>query len=89
MGLERFEGRTAVLVQSGVDTVSYTLDEGLIEFGTGKLYFVCCKYYMYMPVYCTCPLVTCKFISQTHTHTYIHMHTFMPYSLFILQVELH
>lgn len=32
--LERRNGRTEVLVQSGVDTVSYTLDEGLIEFGT-------------------------------------------------------
>ena len=32
--LERREGRTEVQVQSGVDTVSYTLDEGLIEFGT-------------------------------------------------------
>ena len=34
MSLERRNGRTEVLVQSGVDTVSYTLDEGLIEFGT-------------------------------------------------------
>ncbi len=32
--LERHEGRTEVIVRSGVDTVSYTLDEGLIEFGT-------------------------------------------------------
>ena len=32
--LERHDGRTEVLVQSGVDTVSYSLDEGLIEFGT-------------------------------------------------------
>lgn len=32
--LERNNGRTEVLVQSGVDTISYTLDEGLIEFGT-------------------------------------------------------
>ena len=32
--LERRDGRTEVIVQSGVDTVSYTLDEGLIEFGT-------------------------------------------------------
>jgi len=32
--LERHDGRTEVLVQSGVDTISYTLDEGLIEFGT-------------------------------------------------------
>lgn len=36
MGLERYEGRTEVLVQNGVETISYTLDEGLIEFGTGK-----------------------------------------------------
>ena len=34
VNLERRNGRTEVLVQSGVDTVSYTLDEGLIEFGT-------------------------------------------------------
>ena len=32
--LQRHDGRTEVLVQSGVDTISYTLDEGLIEFGT-------------------------------------------------------
>ena len=34
VNLERRNGRTEVLVQCGVDTVSYTLDEGLIEFGT-------------------------------------------------------
>ena len=34
MDLERRNGRTEVLVRSGVDTVTYTLDEGLIEFGT-------------------------------------------------------
>jgi intraflagellar transport protein 172 len=32
--LERRGGRTEVMVKSGVDTVTYTLDEGLIEFGT-------------------------------------------------------
>ena len=32
--LERNEGKTDVLVNEGVTTVSYTLDEGLIEFGT-------------------------------------------------------
>nr|CAB3255301.1 intraflagellar transport protein 172 homolog [Phallusia mammillata] len=32
--LERTEGKTEVLVQEGVNTVTYTLDEGLIEFGT-------------------------------------------------------
>ena len=32
--LERHDGKTEVLVQSGVETISYTLDEGLIEFGT-------------------------------------------------------
>ena len=32
--LQRRDGHTDVLVKSGVDTVSYTLDEGLIEFGT-------------------------------------------------------
>lgn len=32
--LERKEGRTDVLVNEGVNTVAYTLDEGLIEFGT-------------------------------------------------------
>ena len=34
MNLERRNGRTEVLVQSGVESVTYTLDEGLIEFGT-------------------------------------------------------
>lgn len=34
MNLTRQNGRTEVLVQSGVDTLSYKLDEGLIEFGT-------------------------------------------------------
>lgn len=32
--LERTDGKTEVLVNEGVSTVSYTLDEGLIEFGT-------------------------------------------------------
>ena len=32
--LERANGKTEVLVDEGVTTVSYTLDEGLIEFGT-------------------------------------------------------
>jgi intraflagellar transport protein 172 len=32
--LERADGKTEVLVNEGVTTVSYTLDEGLIEFGT-------------------------------------------------------
>ena len=34
VNLERRNGRTEVMVKTGVDTVSYTLDEGLIEFGT-------------------------------------------------------
>lgn len=34
MDLERVEGKTDVTVTEGVNTVSYTLDEGLIEFGT-------------------------------------------------------
>ncbi|XP_074640366.1 intraflagellar transport protein 172 homolog [Tubulanus polymorphus] len=34
MGIERNEGKTDVIVNEGVQTVSYTLDEGLIEFGT-------------------------------------------------------
>ena len=34
-GIERKEGKTEVMVQSGIENVSYTLDEGLIEFGTG------------------------------------------------------
>lgn len=34
MDLERNEGKTEVIVNEGVSTVSYTLDEGLIEFGT-------------------------------------------------------
>ena len=32
--LERAGGKTEVLVNEGVTTISYTLDEGLIEFGT-------------------------------------------------------
>ena len=32
--LERVDGKTEVVVNEGVSTVSYTLDEGLIEFGT-------------------------------------------------------
>ncbi|XP_064911402.1 intraflagellar transport protein 172 homolog isoform X1 [Columba livia] len=32
--LERNDGKTEVIVSEGVNTVSYTLDEGLIEFGT-------------------------------------------------------
>ncbi|KAI1241384.1 hypothetical protein IHE44_0009870 [Lamprotornis superbus] len=34
VGLERSDGKTEVIVSEGVNTVSYTLDEGLIEFGT-------------------------------------------------------
>ena len=34
--IERHEGKTEVLVQSGMETLSYALDEGLIEFGTGN-----------------------------------------------------
>ena len=34
MDLERNEGKTQVWVQSGMDMLSYSLDEGLIEFGT-------------------------------------------------------
>lgn len=34
MDLERVEGKTEVVVTEGVSTVMYTLDEGLIEFGT-------------------------------------------------------
>ncbi|KAJ8009128.1 hypothetical protein DPEC_G00085660 [Dallia pectoralis] len=34
MDLERSNGKTEVIVTEGVNTVSYTLDEGLIEFGT-------------------------------------------------------
>jgi len=32
--IERRDGKTDVLVNKGVSTVNYTLDEGLIEFGT-------------------------------------------------------
>lgn len=32
--LERADGKTDVIVTEGVNTVTYTLDEGLIEFGT-------------------------------------------------------
>ncbi|XP_028296342.1 intraflagellar transport protein 172 homolog isoform X2 [Gouania willdenowi] len=34
VNLERVDGRTDVIVTEGVHTVAYTLDEGLIEFGT-------------------------------------------------------
>ena len=34
MDLEKADGKTEVVVQEGVQTISYTLDEGLIEFGT-------------------------------------------------------
>ncbi|XP_012868986.1 PREDICTED: intraflagellar transport protein 172 homolog [Dipodomys ordii] len=34
VGLERGGGKTEVMVTEGVTTVAYTLDEGLIEFGT-------------------------------------------------------
>ena len=34
VNLERSEGKTEVVVNEGVSTVSYTLDEGLIEFRT-------------------------------------------------------
>ena len=34
LDLERADGKTEVLVNEGVNTISYTLDEGLIEFGT-------------------------------------------------------
>ena len=34
MDLERSNGKTDVIVNEGVATISYTLDEGLIEFGT-------------------------------------------------------
>lgn len=34
IGLERGGGKTEVMVTEGVTTVAYTLDEGLIEFGT-------------------------------------------------------
>lgn len=34
VGLERSGGKTEVMVTEGVTTVAYTLDEGLIEFGT-------------------------------------------------------
>ncbi|KAI9096123.1 hypothetical protein DFS34DRAFT_154359 [Phlyctochytrium arcticum] len=32
--IERSDGKTEIIVDEGVNTVSYTLDEGLIEFGT-------------------------------------------------------
>ena len=31
----KHEGQTKVFVQSGMETTTYCLDEGLIEFGTG------------------------------------------------------
>ena len=32
--IERGEGKTEVVVNEGISSISYTLDEGLIEFGT-------------------------------------------------------
>lgn len=32
--LEKSDGKTNVIVQEGVQAINYTLDEGLIEFGT-------------------------------------------------------
>ena len=34
LDLERVDGKTEVVVNEGVTNISYTLDEGLIEFGT-------------------------------------------------------
>ena len=34
MDLERVDGKTEVIVSEGVATISYALDEVLIEFGT-------------------------------------------------------
>lgn len=34
MEIERVNGRTDILVEDGVNQIAYTLDEGLIEFGT-------------------------------------------------------
>jgi len=34
LDLERVDGKTEVIVNEGVTNISYTLDEGLIEFGT-------------------------------------------------------
>ncbi len=34
-GIVRNNGKSEVIVQSGIETTSYTLDEGMIEFGTG------------------------------------------------------
>ena len=34
MDVEKQGGKTEVLVSEGVTSVSYTLDEGLVEFGT-------------------------------------------------------
>lgn len=48
--LERANGKTEVIVLEGVNTVSYTLDEGLIEFGTAiddgdfYRYIMMCQY---------------------------------------------
>lgn len=40
-GLERGEGgQTQVIVHNGMETISYGLDEGLIEFGTGNVLHV-------------------------------------------------
>ena len=52
--MERKDNKTDVLVNEGVNTVAYTLDEGLIEFGTaiddgdyfrsgfGLIFSMCC-----------------------------------------------
>ena len=63
-GIEKQGGQTHVIVQSGVETISYGLDEGLIEFGTGKIVHVLYMYkymhdtYFMMFVYlCVCVCV--------------------------------
>lgn len=40
MDLERSDGKTEVLVNEGVTTISHTLDEGLIEFSEQLLMMV-------------------------------------------------
>ena len=54
-GIARNNGKSEVLVQTGIETTSYTLDEGLVEFGTGMIIVHVHVRYMYTIVHtCTC-----------------------------------
>ena len=74
VGLERGGGHTEVLVQSGVDTISYTLDEGLIEFRTGHTLCIYIVILLYTPLphppksHCTIRYYTVRTIANACMH---------------------